>query len=486
MRLASRDPSRSDAHPGPSARLPADRPRCGKCGNPSTLRRRGAGKGARGTAHRPPSCGAECGGAGARILRRARGVTARRGGVVETLFAYPGLGQLTFIAIESRDYPLLEALFLLFGVSIIAVGLASDLLLARLDPRPRARSCMTMRSEMLPRTPVVMEDPERPQRYSAPILHDARLWLGVAMLVGILATVSLGGRFVPYDPHALSGRPMERPSSAHLLGTNDIGQDLFSQVVRGGRVSITVGFGAAILSTAIAWTLGLLSGLGRRWSAVVAGTADLFLALPFLPITILVVAHLGPSPAVITFTVGLVSWPAFARVMRARVASELAAGYIEAAHAIGAHPCGDPDAACPPRDGAGGDGEVRTHRAVSDRHSGEPRLPRPEQPYDDQLGRHHPSRRGLWLDLRERRLAMVARTTHRPHCAAHLRDRPDRLVPRRTPRIPFAAPLSEGRRLALRKLTRAAMADRAGSPRSAPSARCVRLSVTFPRRVPSS
>ncbi len=57
--------------------------------------------------------------------------------VVETLFAYPGLGQLTFIAIESRDYPLLEALFLLFGVAIIAAGLASDLLLARLDPRPQ-------------------------------------------------------------------------------------------------------------------------------------------------------------------------------------------------------------------------------------------------------------------------------------------------------------------------------------------------------------
>ncbi|HEY8293118.1 MAG TPA: ABC transporter permease, partial [Thermomicrobiales bacterium] len=57
--------------------------------------------------------------------------------VVETLFAYPGLGQLTFIAIESRDYPLLEALFLLFGVAIIGAGVASDLLLAWLDPRPQ-------------------------------------------------------------------------------------------------------------------------------------------------------------------------------------------------------------------------------------------------------------------------------------------------------------------------------------------------------------
>lgn len=57
--------------------------------------------------------------------------------IVETLFAYPGLGQLTFIAIESRDYPLLESLFLIFGVAIILMGLVSDLLLARLDPRPQ-------------------------------------------------------------------------------------------------------------------------------------------------------------------------------------------------------------------------------------------------------------------------------------------------------------------------------------------------------------
>lgn len=57
--------------------------------------------------------------------------------IVETLFVYPGLGQLTFIAIESRDYPLLESLFLLFGFAIILAGLASDLLVAWVDLRPQ-------------------------------------------------------------------------------------------------------------------------------------------------------------------------------------------------------------------------------------------------------------------------------------------------------------------------------------------------------------
>lgn len=57
--------------------------------------------------------------------------------VVETLFAYPGLGQLTFLAVAARDYPLLQALFLLFGLAILAAGLASDLLQARIGPSRR-------------------------------------------------------------------------------------------------------------------------------------------------------------------------------------------------------------------------------------------------------------------------------------------------------------------------------------------------------------
>ncbi|HEY8292670.1 MAG TPA: hypothetical protein VIG44_09290, partial [Thermomicrobiales bacterium] len=96
-----------------------------------------------------------------------------------------------------------------------------------------------------------------------------RPWLGIMLLAIIFAGVLLGGRLAPDDPHALSGQPLERPSAAHLLGTNDIGQDLFSQVLRGGRASLIVGFGAATLSTAIAWALGLASGLGARWHTAV-------------------------------------------------------------------------------------------------------------------------------------------------------------------------------------------------------------------------
>lgn len=169
-------------------------------------------------------------------------------------------------------------------------------------------------------------------------LRDRHLQAGIVLLGVVLAVVALGGRLAPYAPHALSGRPLERPSTAHPLGTNDIGQDLFSQFLVGGRASLAVGVTVATLSTVIAWTLGLLAGLGRRWYAAIGAVADLFLALPFLPLVILVVAHLGAGLPVVALTLGLISWPAFTRVMRARVAAEVASGYVEAARATGARP----------------------------------------------------------------------------------------------------------------------------------------------------
>jgi len=177
-------------------------------------------------------------------------------------------------------------------------------------------------------------DPEARGRRTAPGLRDPRFWVGAVLLAVILAVGALGSRFAPYNPHALTGQPLEHPGVGHLLGTNDIGQDVFSQLLWGGSASLLVGTGAATIATAIAWILGLLSGLGRRWHGVTGGLADLFLALPTLPAIILVIAHLGARSGAVVITLGLVSWPAFARVMRARVTAELTAGYIEAARAM--------------------------------------------------------------------------------------------------------------------------------------------------------
>ena len=146
--------------------------------------------------------------------------------------------------------------------------------------------------------------------------RDPRLLIGLALLLLLAGAALLADRLAPAPPGAFSGRPLERPGAAHPLGTNDVGQDLLAAALHGARASLAIGLAAATLATALAWGLGLLAGAGKRADAVVAALIDLALALPFLPLAILIVAHVGGRPPVIALTLGLLSWPAFARVIR--------------------------------------------------------------------------------------------------------------------------------------------------------------------------
>ncbi len=168
--------------------------------------------------------------------------------------------------------------------------------------------------------------------------RDPRLRVGLALLLLLVGAALLADRLAPGLSGAFSGRPLERPGAAHPLGTNDVGQDLLAAVLHGARASLAIGLAAAALSTALAWLLSLLSGAGPRADATVAASIDLALALPFLPLAILIIAHVGGRPPVIALTLGLLSWPTFARVIRARVRDELRSGHVEAARALGAGP----------------------------------------------------------------------------------------------------------------------------------------------------
>jgi ABC-type dipeptide/oligopeptide/nickel transport system permease subunit len=163
----------------------------------------------------------------------------------------------------------------------------------------------------------------------------------VACLVLLLlaaATAVCGPAFAPYDPALPSGPPLAPPGPGHLLGTNDVGQDVFSGWLWAGRASLAVGAAVALISTALAWTVGIAAGLSRRAEWLLMPLADLLLALPPLPLYMLVVALAGPSQTSLVLTLGLLSWPAFARVVRAEVLALRAQAFVEAARALGAGP----------------------------------------------------------------------------------------------------------------------------------------------------
>lgn len=163
-------------------------------------------------------------------------------------------------------------------------------------------------------------------------------WVGGGMLALLVAVALLAPVLAPYDPRLASGPPLAAPTRLHPLGTNDIGQDILSQWLWGGRASLLVGVLVTLLSTGLSWSVGIAAGLWRRTEAPLVTLTDLLLALPSIPLYLLVVAVIGPSQRNVVLTLGLLSWPAFARIVRAQVIALRGERYIEAATALGASP----------------------------------------------------------------------------------------------------------------------------------------------------
>ncbi|MCL6479628.1 MAG: ABC transporter permease [Peptococcaceae bacterium] len=140
----------------------------------------------------------------------------------------------------------------------------------------------------------------------------------------------------PHDPWAL-GAPYLPPVKGHPLGTNDIGQDLLSELFYGARISLFVGFFAAFLATGAGAAAGLLAGYlrGSADEALMRLT-DIFLLIPKLPLVIVLVAYLRPSIWNIIIVIALLGWTGTARVVRARVMQVREMPFVKSARALGA------------------------------------------------------------------------------------------------------------------------------------------------------
>ncbi|MEZ0290301.1 MAG: ABC transporter permease [Sulfolobales archaeon] len=162
-----------------------------------------------------------------------------------------------------------------------------------------------------------------------------RVGLFILALLGLIAT--LAPYIAPYDPWKRVGIPMSPPSLKHLLGTNDVGQDIFSELVYGSRVSLMIGFTSALLASLIGMFLGLLGGYySGSVDRVATGLTDTMLLIPSLPLMIVLSTFIGPSIATIILVIAVTSWPPAARMVRAQTLVIKNLPYIEAAKAMGA------------------------------------------------------------------------------------------------------------------------------------------------------
>lgn len=158
--------------------------------------------------------------------------------------------------------------------------------------------------------------------------------LAIFVLVAIFAPL-----LAPYDPRAQTGLPYQSPSGSHLLGTNDIGQDILSELIFGTRVSLAIGFLAALLAIVVGTLVGVVSGyFGGLADTLLMRFVDITLALPFLPLLIVLAVFLGRNIRTTVLVISVVIWARPARILRSQVLSARERGFVQAARSMGGRP----------------------------------------------------------------------------------------------------------------------------------------------------
>jgi peptide/nickel transport system permease protein len=165
--------------------------------------------------------------------------------------------------------------------------------------------------------------------------------VGLVMLMVIVLMAIFAPAIAPYDSSSSASVGIDDiynpPNSVHWFGTDDAGQDVFSNFVFGARVSLTVGFFAAFISIIIGGVTGLVAGyFGGRWENVLMRITDIMLVIPDLPLMVVIVALTQPSLLNIIFVIGLLGWTTTARVVRSQTLAVKSRKFVLRARAVGA------------------------------------------------------------------------------------------------------------------------------------------------------
>jgi ABC-type dipeptide/oligopeptide/nickel transport system permease subunit len=173
-----------------------------------------------------------------------------------------------------------------------------------------------------------------------------RLRWGLAaagVLVLIVASAVLAPWIAPHDPLAVNIRHrlappawMDHGTTAHLLGTDQVGRDLLSRMIHGGRVSLLVGVTAVLMSATIGVLLGLVAGyFGGNVDWFIMTFINVMLTFPFVLLALAVIAVLGPSLGNMIIVLGVAGWPIYARVVRAETMAIREREFVLAGRALG-------------------------------------------------------------------------------------------------------------------------------------------------------
>lgn len=161
--------------------------------------------------------------------------------------------------------------------------------------------------------------------------------VALLFIVFLILVAAVGPILVPYDASAADySNLLQGPSAKHIWGTDEFGRDVFSRLIVGTRLSLSVALGSVIIGTAIGVVLGLFAGFyGGFIESLVMRGSDILFAFPDILLAIAIVAILGPGVINVVIAVAVFTVPSFARIMRSATLAVKEALYVEAAKSIG-------------------------------------------------------------------------------------------------------------------------------------------------------
>ena len=162
--------------------------------------------------------------------------------------------------------------------------------------------------------------------------------IGAVIVVGLIVVAVFADHIARYDyDESIPGARMQPPSAQFFMGTDNIGRDVWSRVVYGARISVTVGFATVALATVLATAVGVSSAyVGGIYDLVVQRVVDAWMSFPALVIVLSLVAALGPGLLNLILALSILGAAGASRVVRGAALSAMQNPYVEAARALGA------------------------------------------------------------------------------------------------------------------------------------------------------
>ncbi|MDD5680268.1 MAG: ABC transporter permease [Candidatus Omnitrophica bacterium] len=172
------------------------------------------------------------------------------------------------------------------------------------------------------------------------IFKNKQILFGLVVIILMYAIAIFAPLIATHDPNALNLDPKERllpPSKAHLLGTDDLGRDLYSRMAYGARISLSIGFIAVVIMLLIGVVLGAVAGYHGGWiDSLIMRIIEVMMCFPSFYLILMILAFLGPSIVYVMVVIGITSWMGLARLVRAEFLSLRERDFTIAARALGA------------------------------------------------------------------------------------------------------------------------------------------------------